>query len=159
MFEFHTRNGIRAINSTGRRDENGRDYIRWCFADREIAAAFAIVPLGGLGKTAMTQNYGSRGRLDVSAITKGLKILACRGRVRPAQSLFWPCAKYEAGLGRRGSGLKRGSANSCELATVPVSDGGVEAAGAHPSHSIWLLVGGARLRRIMEPSYCWRNTR
>ena len=41
MFEFHTRNGIRAINSTGRRDENGRDYIRWCFADREIAAAFA----------------------------------------------------------------------------------------------------------------------
>ena len=41
MFEFHTRNGIRAINSTGRRDENGRNYIRWCFADREIAAAFA----------------------------------------------------------------------------------------------------------------------
>jgi hypothetical protein len=41
MFEFHTRNGIRAINSTGRRDENGRDCIRWCFADREIAATFA----------------------------------------------------------------------------------------------------------------------
>ena len=41
MLKFHTRNGIRAINSTGRRDENGRDYIRWCFADREIAAAFA----------------------------------------------------------------------------------------------------------------------
>ena len=35
MLEFHIRNGIRAINSTGRRDENGRNYIRWCFADRE----------------------------------------------------------------------------------------------------------------------------
>ena len=41
MFEFHTRNGIRAINSTGRRDENGGNFIRWCFADREIAATFA----------------------------------------------------------------------------------------------------------------------
>jgi hypothetical protein len=41
MLEFHTRNGIRAINSTGRRDENGRDYIRWCFADPALAAAFA----------------------------------------------------------------------------------------------------------------------
>jgi hypothetical protein len=42
MLEFHNRNGIRAINSTGRRDENGRDYIRWCCADQEIAAAFAV---------------------------------------------------------------------------------------------------------------------
>jgi hypothetical protein len=41
MLEFHTRNGIRAINSTGRRDENGRDYIRWCFADRAATVAFA----------------------------------------------------------------------------------------------------------------------
>jgi hypothetical protein len=41
MLEFHTRNGLRAINSTGRRDENGRDYIRWCFADPALAAAFA----------------------------------------------------------------------------------------------------------------------
>jgi hypothetical protein len=41
MLEFHTRNEIRAINSTGRRDENRRDYIRWCFADPAIAEAFA----------------------------------------------------------------------------------------------------------------------
>jgi hypothetical protein len=41
MYDFHARHGIRAINSTGRRDENGRDYIRWCFADRGLAAAFA----------------------------------------------------------------------------------------------------------------------
>jgi hypothetical protein len=41
MLEFHTRNGIPAINSTGRRDENGPYYVRWCFADREIGAAFA----------------------------------------------------------------------------------------------------------------------
>jgi hypothetical protein len=41
MYEWHSRLGIRAINSTGRRDENGRDYIRWCFADPKIAEAFA----------------------------------------------------------------------------------------------------------------------
>jgi hypothetical protein len=41
MFDVHARHGIRAINSTGRRDENNRDYIRWCFADADTAAAFA----------------------------------------------------------------------------------------------------------------------
>jgi hypothetical protein len=41
MHEWHTKRGIRALHSTGRRDENGRDYIRWCFADAEAAAAFA----------------------------------------------------------------------------------------------------------------------
>jgi hypothetical protein len=43
MYEFHTRHGIRAINSTGRRDENARDIIRWCFADPAIAKSFATV--------------------------------------------------------------------------------------------------------------------
>jgi hypothetical protein len=41
MYDFHARHGIRAINSTGRRDWNGRDYIRWCFADPAIAEARA----------------------------------------------------------------------------------------------------------------------
>ena len=41
MYEWHIHRGIRVINSTGRRDENGRDYIRWCFADADTAAAFA----------------------------------------------------------------------------------------------------------------------
>jgi hypothetical protein len=41
MFDFHARHGIRAINSTGRRDENGRDIIRWCFADPKLAERFA----------------------------------------------------------------------------------------------------------------------
>ena len=41
MFDFHARHSIRAINSTGRRDENGRDIIRWCFADPKLAEAFA----------------------------------------------------------------------------------------------------------------------
>ena len=41
MYEWHTHRGIRAINSTGRRDENGSDHIRWCFADPAVAAAFA----------------------------------------------------------------------------------------------------------------------
>jgi len=30
MYDFHTRHGIRAINSTGRRDENGRDCTQVC---------------------------------------------------------------------------------------------------------------------------------
>ena len=41
MYDFHARHGIRAINSTGRRDEYNRDYIRWCFADPKLAEAFA----------------------------------------------------------------------------------------------------------------------
>jgi hypothetical protein len=41
MYDFHARHGIRAINSTGRRNENGRDIIRWCFSDSAVAAEFA----------------------------------------------------------------------------------------------------------------------
>ena len=41
MYERHIHQGIRAINSTGRRDENGRNYIRWCFAYPKLAEAFA----------------------------------------------------------------------------------------------------------------------
>jgi hypothetical protein len=33
----------------GRRDENGRDYIRWCFADPETAKAFAS-EFSGIGR-------------------------------------------------------------------------------------------------------------
>ena len=41
MYEFHTQQGIRARLGLGRRDENGRDIIRWCFADPTIAFIFA----------------------------------------------------------------------------------------------------------------------
>ena len=41
MYEWHSARGIRAINSTGRRNENGRDHIRWCIADADTAAEFA----------------------------------------------------------------------------------------------------------------------
>src|SRR5262245_20147836 len=41
MHQWHEARGIRAIHSTGRRDENNRDYIRWCFADETIAREFA----------------------------------------------------------------------------------------------------------------------
>jgi hypothetical protein len=41
MYEFHTRRGVRAINSTGRHDENGRYYVRWRFADLALADTFA----------------------------------------------------------------------------------------------------------------------
>ena len=41
IHRWHETRGIRAINSTGRRDENNRDYIRWCFADEAIASEFA----------------------------------------------------------------------------------------------------------------------
>ena len=41
MYDFHAHHGIRARLGLGRRDENGRDIIRWCFADSAIAEAFA----------------------------------------------------------------------------------------------------------------------
>jgi hypothetical protein len=40
MHRWHDARGIPALNSTGRRDEHNRDYIRWCFADPEIAELF-----------------------------------------------------------------------------------------------------------------------
>jgi hypothetical protein len=42
MHRWHEARGIRAIHSTGRRDENNRDIIRWCFAD---PAARDLAPL------------------------------------------------------------------------------------------------------------------
>ena len=41
MHEFHKLHGIEAHTGKGRRDKNGRDYIRWCFVNPGIAAKFA----------------------------------------------------------------------------------------------------------------------
>ena len=41
MHEFHSRHRIEAHTGKGWRDKSGRDYIRWCFANPEIAAKFA----------------------------------------------------------------------------------------------------------------------
>jgi hypothetical protein len=41
LYAWHTHHNIKAINSTGRRDENGRDWIRLCFVDPKLAEAFA----------------------------------------------------------------------------------------------------------------------
>ena len=41
MHEFHTLHGIDAHTGKGRRDKNGRDYIRWCFVNPGTAAKFA----------------------------------------------------------------------------------------------------------------------
>ena len=41
MYNWHLIRGILFQRGRSRRDENGRDYIRWCFADAETAAAFA----------------------------------------------------------------------------------------------------------------------
>ena len=41
MYEFHARLGIQPQRGQSHRDEAGRDYIRWCFANPEIAATFA----------------------------------------------------------------------------------------------------------------------
>ena len=40
MYEWHRARGIEAMHGRGRRDENGRDYVRWCFADRATADLF-----------------------------------------------------------------------------------------------------------------------
>ena len=41
MHEFHKYHKTQARTGKGRRDKNGRDYIRWCFANPGIAAKFA----------------------------------------------------------------------------------------------------------------------
>jgi hypothetical protein len=40
MHDWHDARGIPAVRGQSRR-ENGRDYIRWCFADPKLAEAFA----------------------------------------------------------------------------------------------------------------------
>ena len=41
MYEWHRAKGIQDHRGRGRRDENGRDYVTWCFGDRTIAEDFA----------------------------------------------------------------------------------------------------------------------
>jgi hypothetical protein len=41
MYEFHVWYGIKAKRSLGRRDESGRNCVRFCFADPVIAKEFA----------------------------------------------------------------------------------------------------------------------
>jgi hypothetical protein len=36
MHAFHKRHKIEAHTGKGRRDKNGRDYIRWCFANPDV---------------------------------------------------------------------------------------------------------------------------
>jgi hypothetical protein len=40
MYDFHSRHGIQAKRGQGQYTK-GRNFIRWCFADLETAAAFA----------------------------------------------------------------------------------------------------------------------
>jgi hypothetical protein len=40
MHEWHRAKGIEAMHGRGRRDEKGRNYIRWCFAGPTVASAF-----------------------------------------------------------------------------------------------------------------------
>jgi hypothetical protein len=40
MYEFHTRRRI-GVHHIPRRRDDERDYLRWCFADRVTAEAFA----------------------------------------------------------------------------------------------------------------------
>jgi hypothetical protein len=41
MHAFHLERGIQSRNGRRRRDQDGRDHIRWCFADAATAEAFA----------------------------------------------------------------------------------------------------------------------
>jgi hypothetical protein len=40
MHEWHSARGIEAMHGRGRRDEKGRNYIRWCFSGPTVASAF-----------------------------------------------------------------------------------------------------------------------
>jgi hypothetical protein len=41
MHDWDRARNIPVMRGRGRRDENNREYIRWCFADKAIAEAFA----------------------------------------------------------------------------------------------------------------------
>jgi hypothetical protein len=41
MYDWHHTRGVLALHGTGWRDENGRYWIQWCFADPKMAEAFA----------------------------------------------------------------------------------------------------------------------
>jgi hypothetical protein len=41
MYEWHRVRGIKAMHGRGWRDEKGRNYVRWCFADPATSEAFA----------------------------------------------------------------------------------------------------------------------
>jgi hypothetical protein len=41
MHDWHLARGIQARHSQTVRDKNGQYFIRWCFADKGIAEAFA----------------------------------------------------------------------------------------------------------------------
>ena len=49
MHQFHARHGIQVQRGRNRR-EDGRDYIRWCFADPGVAAEFADEFGGTIGE-------------------------------------------------------------------------------------------------------------
>jgi hypothetical protein len=40
MYDWHRSRGIEVQRGQGRRDDEGRDIIRWCFADRKTADHF-----------------------------------------------------------------------------------------------------------------------
>ena len=41
MYEWHRTRGIESHHGRGRRTDEGRYYVRWCFADAALAGAFA----------------------------------------------------------------------------------------------------------------------
>jgi hypothetical protein len=41
MYDFHDQHGIKVRRGQSRRDEAGRNYIRWCFAVARMAKKFA----------------------------------------------------------------------------------------------------------------------
>jgi hypothetical protein len=41
MFRWHYERGLDAMWGREHRDQNGRVYVRWCFADPEVAVVFA----------------------------------------------------------------------------------------------------------------------
>jgi uncharacterized protein CbrC (UPF0167 family) len=106
MHQWHEARGIRAIHSTGRRDEYNRDYIRWCFADpaaaKEFAEAFA--DMIALWPPAGKQRFGTLQNLLVES--------------RPDDTFKIPIKVYAAPH-CRGIGVFAGSGQSPDAAHDP----------------------------------------
>ena len=47
MYAFHAERGIQPRHGRGRRDAEGRDYVRWCFDNRDVADDFACNSTAG----------------------------------------------------------------------------------------------------------------
>jgi hypothetical protein len=71
MHDWHRVRRIQAMRGRSRRDENGCNYILWCFADPRVAAQFVNAFGGAVGKLDVGRSRKSKPRPDRQSRVKG----------------------------------------------------------------------------------------